>query len=75
MGFEASSLSRNEASWIWFKGLIFRLEEKLCVCSSEREREYCGPRKGYNTPTAHLITVATTIVLFSWKYPILAQKI
>jgi hypothetical protein len=41
MGFEASSLSRNEASWIWFKGLIFRLGEKLPVCfrHSERERE------------------------------------
>jgi hypothetical protein len=25
--------------WTWFKGLIFRLEEKLSVCSSERERE------------------------------------
>lgn len=36
---------------------------------------YCGPRKGYNTPTTHLITVATIIVLFSWKYPILAQEI
>jgi hypothetical protein len=39
MGFEASSLSRNEESWIWFKGLVFRLEEKFSVCSRERERE------------------------------------